>query len=108
MKKEKVMNGLNAYLKRKMMFARILGILACLVALTGIVIRYLNLFNSWLCLILISYCLGIIFTFNSNLQNLRVGNPWQKINSFCAVIMYILVAFLIIYGFIEGILQTQF
>lgn len=102
------MKGVNAYLKRKMMFARILGIIACLVALAGIVLRYLNLFNTWLCLILISYCLGIIFTFNSNLQNVKVGNPWQRINSICAVVMYMLVAFLIIYGFVEGILQTQF
>ncbi len=102
------MNGINAYLKRKMMFARIFGILTCLIAIAGIVLKYLAIIDEWLCIMSIAYCLGMIFTYNSNLQNVKVGNPWQRINSICAILMYILVVFIIVYGFTSGELVVQF
>ncbi len=108
MERNNIMNDYTKHLKNKMMLARIFGILACLVAIAGIVLKYLEIINAWLCIISIAYALGTIFGFNSNLQDIKVGNPWQRINGICSLLMYAFVIFLIIYGFATGIMQTQF
>ncbi len=102
------MQELSAYLKRKMMISRIFGIFACLVAITGLVLKFLELLDDWLCLMMIVYSLGTIFALNGNLQDIKVGNPWQRINFACSVIMYLFVIFIIIYGFCIGELSVQF
>ncbi len=107
-------NSLNAvqkealYYKRKMIIRRIIGIIACLVTLGCIAIYYFKTINEWLCIIIIAYCLGTIFSTNSFLQDIKVGNPWQRINGVVAVGFYIIVVFLIVYGFITKSLQLQF
>ena len=102
------MQELNAYLKRKMMISRIFGIFACLVAITGLVLKFLEIVDDWLCLMMIVYSLGTIFALNGNLQDIKVGNPWQRINFACSVIMYLFVVFIIIYGFCTVELSVQF
>ena len=104
------------YKKRKMVKSRLIGILCCLLVLTCVVIYSLNatkvideiLLSPWMCIIAISYCLGTIFSANSFLQNIKVGNPWQRINALFSVLFYVLVAFLIVYGFITKELKLQF
>ena len=102
------MNEYTKHLKHKMMMARLLGILACLIAIGGIVLKYLGLLSDWLCIIAISYSMATIFTFNSSLQDIRVGNPWQRINAICSLLLYAIVIFLIEFGFTSGQLQTNF
>lgn len=102
------MNYYTKHLKHKMMMARILGIMACLVAIVGLVLKYFEIINEWMCIITISYAMGTIFAFNSNLQDIKVGNPWHRINAICAILFFAFVIFLIVYGFISGQLQTQF
>ena len=102
------MDDYVAYLKRRMMVARLMGILACLVAIAGILLKYFNLINEWLCIISIAYAMGTIFASNSNLQDIRVGNPWQGVNALAAALLYVFVIFLIAYGFAEGLITTQF
>lgn len=102
------MNNYAKHLKHKMMMARLLGILACLVAIAGIVLKYLGIVSDWLCIISIAYSMATIFLFNSSLQDIRIGNPWQRINAICALLLYAFVIFLIVYGFTSGQLQTNF
>ncbi len=102
------MDKLSAYLRRKMMISRIFGIFACLVAITGLVLKLLEVIDEWLCLLLIVYSLGTIFSLNGNLQDIKVGNPWQRINFACAILMYLFVVFIIIYGFCVGELTVNF
>lgn len=102
------MNDYAKHLRNKMMMSRLLGILACLIAIAGIVLRFLEILSPWLCIISIAYAMAIIFGFNSNLQDIRVGNPWQRINALLAVLMFALVIFLIVYGFVSGELEVQF
>ncbi len=102
------MDKLSAYLRRKMMISRIFGIFACLVAITGLVLKLLEVIDEWLCLLLIVYSLGTIFSLNGNLQDIKVGNPWQRINFACAIFMYLFVVFIIIYGFCVGELTVNF
>lgn len=102
------MNNYAKHLKHKMMMARLLGILACLVAIAGIVFKYLGIVSDWLCIISIAYSMATIFLFNSSLQDIRIGNPWQRINAICALLLYAFVIFLIVYGFTSGQLQTNF
>ena len=102
------MNRYPKYLKRKMMTARIIGIIACLATIAGIVLKYFDIINEWLCIISISYSLGVIFSYNSNLQDIKVGNPWQRINAICAILIFAFVLFLVVYGFVSGQLQVQF
>lgn len=96
------------YLKKRMLISRVIGILACILSLTGIVVYYLSLINEWLCIILIAYCLGNIFTSNSFIQDMKVGNPWHRVNGVCSIIFYILTVALIIYGFVTHNLSLQF
>lgn len=103
------------YLKRKMVMSRILGILGCLMGLLSLVLYALQRANmisevisDWLLLILLTYSMAIAFTFNSGLQGIKVGNPWQRINAFCAIFFYLLVVFLIAYGFASGNLNIGF
>lgn len=102
------MNSHAKHLKHKMMMARLLGIFACLIAIAGIVLKYLGIVSDWLCIITIAYAMGTIFTFNSSLQDIRVGNPWQRINAICSLILYAFVIFLIAFGFSSGQLQINF
>ncbi len=107
----KQMNALQKeakYLKKRMTISRVIGIFACLLALTGIAVYYLSLINEWLCMILIAYCLGSIFTSNSFIQDMKVGNPWHRVNGVCSIIFYLLVVALIIYGFATNNLSLQF
>ena len=101
------MNSYAKHLKHKMMMARLLGILACLVTITGIILKYLGIISDWLCIISIAYSMATIFTFNSSLQDIRVGNPWQRINAACSLLLYAFVIFLIVYGFTSGQLQSN-
>ncbi len=96
------------YLKKRMLISRIIGIFACLFSLTGIAVYYFNLINEWLCIIVIAYCLGNIFTSNSFIQDMKVGNPWHRVNGVCSIIFYILTVALIIYGFVSHNLSLQF
>jgi hypothetical protein len=103
-----VFKNYNAFLRRKMIFARIMGILACGVAIASIVLMYYKLLSEWLCIIMIGYGMATAFSSNSFLQDIKIGNPWQRINMICAVFFYLVVFFLIIYGFVTGNLSTMF
>lgn len=96
------------FYKRKMMLSRIIGIFCCLMALGSIALYYFRPSTQWLSLITITYCAGMVFTANSFLQDIKVGNPWQRVNAFCSIILYLFTVFLIIYGFVEGQLITNF
>lgn len=98
----------SAYLKRKMMLSRILGILTCLFGFACIVLYYFKLVNDWMCLVVLAYCMGNAFSFNSNLQGVKIGNPWARLNAICSFAMYLLVVFLISYGFVSGNLTVKF
>ena len=108
MAKANPMKGYDKFLKRKMMLSRIVGIFCCLLAIGSVVTYYLKTINEWLSIITIAYCVATIFTANSFLQDIKVGNPWQRMNGFCSVIIYLLTAFLIVWGFVHGHLTTQF
>lgn len=103
------------YLKRKLMLSRILGIIGCLVGLVCLLVYTLqkahiinDLISDWLLLIILTYTMAAAFTFNSGLQGIKVGNPWQRVNTICAIFFYFFVVFLIAYGFASGNLRIQF
>lgn len=96
------------FLKRRMMMSRILGIFTCLLGIACIVLFYLKIVNDWMCLVVLAYCMANCFSLNSNLQGVKVGNPWQRVNSICAIILYLFVVFLISYGFASGEMSLQF
>lgn len=98
----------TAFLRRKMIMSRIIGIFSCLLALTAIILMYYKVASEWLCTIAIGYALATIFSNNSILQGAKTGNPWQRINLICAILFYIIVIALIILGFSNGALSTKF
>ena len=97
-----------AYLKRKMRMSRMIGIMCCLLAIAAIVTYYLKTMNEWISVIIIAYSAATIFTANSFIQDIRVGNPWQRVNAVCAILIYLLTVFLIVWGFVYGELTAQF
>lgn len=98
----------SAYLKRRMIMSRVLGIMACIFALASIFLMYYKLISEWMCIITISYAMATAFTSNGFLQGIKVGNPWQRINMACAIFFYILVVGLVVLGFINGQLSFSF
>lgn len=96
------------YLKKKMITQRISGIITCLLALTSIGVYYFEIINGWMCVIVLAYCLSSVFTANSFIQDIKVGNPWQRVNSICSIAFYVLTVGLIIYGFVTHNLELQF
>lgn len=102
------MQAQAAFYKRKMIMSRVIGVLCCLVAIGAIVIYYLKTINEWLSVITISYCAATVFVTNSFIQDIRVGNPWQRVNGFCAILLYMFTVFLMVWAFIHGHLTTQF
>ncbi len=97
-----------SYLRKKMIASRLTGIFTCLLALASVAVYYLKSINEWLCIIALAYCLGTIFVANSFIQDVKVGNPWQRVNGVCAIVFFILVVFLIVYGFVTHQLNLQF
>ena len=108
MAKESPFKSYNSFLKRKMFMSRILGIFSCMLAIASIVMLYFNAVSEWMCIIIIGYAMATVFSSNSFLQGIKIGNPWQRINMVCAIFFYIAVIGLIVYGFITGELTTQF
>lgn len=103
------------YLKRKMVMSRIMGILGCLIGLACITLYILqrlsvlsHIINDWMLLVMVTYTMALAFTVNSGLQGIKVGNPWQRINSIFAMFFYFFVVFLISYGFASGNLSVMF
>ena len=100
-----------AYRLRKMKTSRVIGMLSCLLAFATIVIYYMDnvkFANDWMCIISLTYCLGSVFNSNSFLQDMKVGNPWQRVNGIISIAFYILMGFLIVWGFITKELVLQF
>ncbi len=106
--KKSVMQGITDYRKRRMIFSRLFGIAMCIVCIVCLVAYYKEMFNEWLLMVILAFCMGTIFSTNSFLQDIKVGNPWQRVNSIVSVMFYVLMAFLIVYGFVSGELTLQF
>lgn len=98
----------SGFLKRRMMLSRILGVVTCLAGITCLVLFYLKIVNEWMCLVVLTYCMANCFSLNSNLQGVKVGNAWQRVNMISSFILYFFVVFLISYGFASGNLGFQF
>ena len=90
------------YLKRKLMMSRVVGLIVCLLGIACIALYYVKIVNGWLCLITLAYCMANTFSLNSQLQGIKTGNPWQRINAICSIFFYLFVVFLISYGFASG------
>ena len=108
-------NEYGKYLKRKMVISRVMGILGCLIGLACIAVYILQRFsiithilNDWMLLVMVTYTMAMAFTVNSGLQGIKVGNPWQRINTIFAMFFYLFVVFLISYGFASGNLTLKF
>ncbi len=97
-----------AFLRRKMIMSRIVGIMACLLAIATMILMYFKMVSEWISIIVICYAMATIFSNNSFLQGIKTGNAWQRINMACAIFFYVAIIALIVYGFISGQLTTQF
>lgn len=92
-------------LKRRLVLSRLIGILGCLVGIACII--FYAFFRGdvqwqWLCLIMMVYSLGMIFMQNCNLQAVKVGNPWQRVNGICSILLFALDVSLITYALCVG------
>lgn len=102
------MQAQAAFYKRKMIMSRIVGLFCCLLAIGAIIIYYFKTINEWLSVITVAYCVATIFVTNSFLQDIKIGNPWQRINAICGIFLYLVTIFLMIWAFVQGHISTQF
>lgn len=105
---QKEVQDYAGFLKRKLMISRVLGIFTSLLGIACLFLYYFKIVNDWMCIVVLTYCMGNCFSFNSHLQGVKVGNPWQRINSILSFILYLFVIFLISYGFASGNLSIKF
>lgn len=99
------MNDYAKVLKRRLITSRLIGILGCLIGLACIVLyAYFHGQTQWqwTCLVLLGYSLGTIFMQNCNLQAVKNGNPWERVNGICAILMFLLDIFILSYAMASG------
>lgn len=97
--------GYSKSLKKRMIVSRLFGIFGCCVGIASIVLYSFYKETThwqWLCLIMMTYSLGMIFMQNCNLQAVKVGNPWQRVNGLCAILLFALDVMLITYALTTG------
>ena len=107
-KREDAVQAIQEYgrfLKRKMKMARILGICSCVLCILCMVGHYLKfslLENELMTCLVLTYCIANIFSANSNLQFVKSGNAWQRVNGILSIIVYLCSIALVIVSFATG------
>ena len=99
------------YMKRSLIFSRIMGIVFCLIAAGTLALLYFNIFDQWMCMITLSFSMAGIFISNSSLQNIRSiekGRTWQIINLILAFVCYCAVITFVTMGFLNGAISFSF
>jgi len=96
------------YMKSKMFFARIMGLIFCLVCAGALTLLYFKIFDRWMTMVVIAFSMACIFIANSFLQTVKVGRAWQVVNLLLAFVCYAAVITFVTMGFIEGTISIGF
>ena len=97
------------YMKTKMFFARIIGIIFCAVCIAALALLYLKVFTSyWTPVLMITFSMAFIFVANSFLQNVKRGKTWQTVNLVLGLICFVAVITFIVIAYVRGELVFGF
>ena len=92
------------YMKSKLVFARLAGLLSCLICAAALVLLYFKIVDKWMCIILVTFSMAGIFISNSFLQNVKRGRAWQIVNLVISLVCYVAVITFITIAFMEGVI----
>ena len=98
----------NKYLKSKLFFSRIMGLIFCLICAGALTLMYFKILDKWITMVVIAFAMACIFIANSFLQNVKAGRKWQVINLILALVCYAGVVTFVTLGFIEGTIKLWF
>lgn len=89
-------------LKKKMIWMRIFGTLLGAIGIAAIFFYYFHIVEPWLCIFLLSYSMGMLFTVNATYQAIVSSYTWASANKIVAYFFYALTLALIIFSFASG------
>lgn len=97
------------YMKGKLVFARLMGLIFCLVCAGTLALLYFNVFDTpWIPMIMIAFSMACIFISNSFLQGTRKGKSWQAVNLGFSIVCYLAVITFVVLGFVDGSISFGF
>lgn len=102
------MQQMAKFMKRQLVFSRIIGVLFCLLCAGTLALMYFEIFDHWTCMMIISFSLAGIFISNSYLQGIKTGKKWQVLNMVLAFICYCAVIVFVVIGFVQGTIKFGF
>ena len=113
MEKKKTNPGVQEWgdwLKRKLIYSRILGVICSLLCAGAMVLLYFKIgnFNNWMCTIVICFSMAGVFMANSNIQAVRSGRKWQVVNMLLALLCYAAVVVLVTISMLNGFIALSF
>ena len=101
----KAVQDYGRFLKRKLKMARVLGICSCvmcILCMVGYYFKFSLLANEMMTCLVLTYFIANIFSANSNLQFVKSGNAWQRVNGILSIIIYLCSIALSIIAFVTG------
>ena len=96
------------YMKRNLVYSRIMGVLFCLLCAAALAFLYFKVFDPWTCMMVVSFALAGIFISNAQLQGIKVGRRWQVVNLVIAFVCYAAVIVFVVIGFVNGTIRFGF
>lgn len=96
------------YMKTKMFFARIMGLIFCLVCAGALALLYFKIVDKWTIIVIITFAMACIFMSNSFLQTVKAGRGWQVFNLLLAFVCYAAVITFVTIGILEGTIKIGF
>lgn len=99
------------YMKRSLVFSRLMGLIFCLICAGALALMYFKVFDQWMCMIVVSFSMAGIFICNSYLQSIKSaknGRTWQVVNLLLAFLCYCAVITFVTIAFVNGSLKFGF
>lgn len=96
------------YMKRQLVFSRIIGTLFCLMCAATLALMYFEIFDHWTCMMIISFSLAGVFISNSYLQGIKSSRKWQVTNLIVSFVCYGAVIVFVVIGFVQGTIKFGF
>ena len=96
---------LAKYMKRQLVFSRIIGLLFCLSCAGALALMYIGYLDEWTSMVVVSFSLAAIFMANSYLQGIKSSKKWQMTNMVLAIFCYCAVVVFVVLGFTQGTIK---
>ena len=93
------MDFYSRQVKRRLIKTRMTALLSAILGIVCVLFYYLKIVDSWVCIICLSYSMGISFIMNSSYQELHDSKTWRRLNMILGLLFFLITIGIIIYAF---------